>query len=154
MYHLFFEKEFERNVCYAETTGKRSNTEIRADLFASYLLLPEDGIYELIPKEERGHNKITLMTLIKAEQYYSCSRGALLTALKRMKLINSTYYEKFKKDVIADASRLGYETTLYEKGNKGIIIGDYGEKARRLYETGKISEQNYITMMLDAGIEV
>lgn len=154
LYHLFFEKEFERNVCYSETPGKRSNTEIRADLFASYLLLPEDGISELIPKVEREHNKITLMTLIKAEQYYSCSRGALLTALKRMKLINSTFYEKFKKDVIVDAGRLGYETTLYEKGNKGIIIGDYGEKARRLYESGKISEQNYITMMLDAGIEV
>ncbi len=154
LYHLYFEKEFESNVCLAEAKGKRSNTEIRADLFASYLLLPEDGIYDLIPKEERGVNKITLMTLIKIEQYYSCSRGALLTAIKRMKLINSTYYERFIKDVISDVRWLGYNTSLYEKGNKGKIIGDYGEKARRLYESGKISEQNYITMMLDAGIEV
>jgi len=153
LYHLFFEKEFEKNVCYADPTGKRSNLEIKADLFASYLLLPQEGIEDLIPKEERAVNKISLMTLIKIEQYYSCSRGALLMALKRMKLITSTFYDNFIKDVISDARRLGYDTALYKPGNTGKIIGDYGEKAKRLYDSGKISEQNYLSMLLDAGIE-
>jgi len=42
---------------------------------------------------------------------------------------------------------------LYNSGNAGKIIGDYGEKAKRLYDSEKISEQNYITILMDAGIE-
>lgn len=153
LYHLYFEKEFEKNICYTETKRKRTETEIRADLFASYLLLPEEGILTLIPEDEKKTNKINLATLIKIEQYYSCSRAGLLTALKRMKYIDSKAYEKYRIGVITDAKRLGYTTELYEKGNDGKIIGDYGEKARRLYDAEKISEQHYLNILMDAGIE-
>lgn len=153
LYHLYFEKEFEKNICYAETKRKRTETEIRADLFASYLLLPEKGLYELIPEDEKKMNKIKLPTLIKIEQYYSCSRAGLLTALKRMKYIDTRIYEKYRTDVKSEAKRLGYTTELYEKGNEGKIIGDYGEKARRLYDDEKISEQHYLNILMDAGIE-
>ena len=36
---------------------------------------------------------------------------------------------------------------MYEAGNEGLVIGDFGEKARLLYESGKISEGHYIELL-------
>jgi hypothetical protein len=36
---------------------------------------------------------------------------------------------------------------LYEKGNEGVVIGDFGEKARRLFELEKISEGHYVELL-------
>ncbi len=153
LYHLFYEENFESNICFTESREKITSIEKKADLFASYLLLPEEGILELIPSEELKLNKIQLSTLIKIEQYYSSSRQALLMALKRMKIIDSSCYTKFCKDIFKEVKILGYDTTLYASGNKGKIIGNYCEKAKRLYDSGKISLQNYISILMDAGIE-
>ncbi|MGL4493774.1 MAG: ImmA/IrrE family metallo-endopeptidase, partial [Tannerellaceae bacterium] len=34
-------------------------------------------------------------------------------------------------------------TALYLSGNEGLVIGDFGEKARELYEKEVISEGHY-----------
>ena len=44
------------------------------------------------------------------------------------------------------AMNYGYDKSLYESGNDGVFIGDFGEKARLLFETGKISEGHYTEM--------
>ena len=37
----------------------------------------------------------------------------------------------------------GYDTALYDPANEGLVIGDFGEKARSLFEQEKISEGHY-----------
>ncbi|MDE6288728.1 MAG: transcriptional regulator, partial [Muribaculaceae bacterium] len=46
----------------------------------------------------------------------------------------------------------GYDISLYEPGNEGLVIGDFGEKARRLYENDKISEGHYLELLHKIGI--
>jgi Zn-dependent peptidase ImmA (M78 family) len=153
LYHLFYEENFESNICTIENGEKPRGKEKIAAAFASNLLLPEEGIIGLIPHDELSTNKINLLTILKIEQYYSCSRAALLSTLKRMRLITALKYNEFNQNVIHNAKRYGYSTELYEPGNRNKIIGNYAEKAKRLYDSGKISLQNYITIMRDAGIE-
>ena len=34
-----------------------------------------------------------------------------------------------------------------KKGNENMVIGDFGEKARRLFEENKISEGHYVELL-------
>ena len=43
--------------------------------------MPDDGIISLIPDSELKKDKIVLSTILKVEQYFSCSRRALLYRL-------------------------------------------------------------------------
>ena len=45
------------------------------------------------------------------------------------------------------ARKWGYDAALYESGNDGVVISDFGEKARKLFESGKISEGHYYELM-------
>ena len=46
----------------------------------------------------------------------------------------------------------GYSTDLYDSGNSNLVIGDYGSKARQLYDGAKISESHYQSLLLDMGM--
>jgi Zn-dependent peptidase ImmA (M78 family) len=108
----------------------------------------------MIPEEETKKNSISLSTVVKIEQFYGCSRTALLYRLKSLGLITSEEYEIFNKNIKLSALLNGYNTKLYEKGHELEIIGDYGEKARRLFDNEKISESHYLTLLKDIGIEI
>ena len=45
------------------------------------------------------------------------------------------------------AKQYGYDLSLYESGNAGVVIGDFGEKARLLFESGRISEGHYYELL-------
>ena len=48
----------------------------------------------------------------------------------------------------------GYSLSVYKSGNKNLVIGDYGELAKKLYDAEEISESHYASLMLDIGIDV
>jgi Zn-dependent peptidase ImmA (M78 family) len=116
------------------------------------LILPESGVKALIPDEEMGKEKISIKTILKIEHYYSCSRSALLYRLKELSLLSSFGYESFSANVKLGAIQYGYATDLYEPGNNNLVIGNYGEIARELYEKDKISETHYVTLLMDLGM--
>lgn len=147
LYHLYFDTNPTPHVCNEESGGK-SPSERDADSFASALLLPYDGLLKFIPKDELIQNKITLATIIRTEQYFSVSRSALLLRLKTKSLITAKEHTEFCKIPVQDsAKQYGYDTSLYNKGNEGLVIGDFGEKARDLYEKGIISEGHYLELL-------
>jgi len=76
LYHIYVQTDFAIHSCIIEGFDKKNKTEYAADLFASFFLLPEDGVIGLIPEDELKKNKITLQTILKIEQYYRCSRSA------------------------------------------------------------------------------
>ncbi|UKJ06310.1 ImmA/IrrE family metallo-endopeptidase [Solitalea lacus] len=154
LYHLFIQKDFTAEVSHAGRFDKKDKTEFEADWFAAYLLMPEDGILSLIPKEELSKNKISLSTLVKIEQYFACSRTALLIRLEKLGLIDYSKYEAYTKNVIASALMLGYDDTLYKKGNENLVIGDYGVRAKKLFDKGTISESHFISLMNDIGVDI
>lgn len=155
LYHLFVQDDFSSMICNAGSFDKKDINEYNADVFASHFLLPHSGIMSLIPDEElEKKNTIKLSTILKIEQYYTCSRTALLYRLKEMKIIDDAGYERYSSNVKRSALEYGYSTDLYEEGNHGLVIGDYGTLAKELFDSDKISESHYYSMMMDLGIDL
>ena len=155
LYHLFIQENFTSRICKTGLFSKvLDKEELNADLFASYFLLPETGLKDLIPDNELKKNAITLSTLLKVEQYFSCSRSALLYRLKQLKLIDSTFYDSYQKDIKKGAALHGYNLDLYESGNDNDVIGDYGSIAKNLFDKEIISETHYFSLLLDLGVNI
>jgi Zn-dependent peptidase ImmA (M78 family) len=153
LYHLFVQKDFTSQVCITGLYKKDDPNEYNADVFASYLLLPTEGLLKNIPDDEILKRKISLKTVLFIENFYSCSRRALLYRLKNLKLISANEYEGYTKNIRKSALENGYGTELYEKGNKNLVIGDYGTLARSFFDKEKISETHYYSLLTDLGID-
>ena len=79
---------------------------------------------------------------------------SLLVRLNALKLIpNDTYNRLAGIPVIRSAKEYGYYTAIYLPGNKDLVIGDYGVKARNLFEQGFISEGHYIELLSKIGVD-
>ena len=154
IYHLFIQKDFVSEVSNAGRFDKKDRIEYEADWFAAFLLMPEDCLLSLIPKEELAMNKISLTTIIQTEQYFACSRSALLIRLDAMGLIEYYKYEEYTRGVMHSAEILGYDTSLYKSGNENLVIGDYGARAKKLFDKGKISESHFVSLMNDIGKDI
>lgn len=154
LYHIFFDDNFKPHHCCTGLFNKRDMNEYFADVFASYMLMPEDGIINLIPDIEMKKDKISIQTILKIENYFSCSRKALLFRLKELNLISPKKFDEYCLNIKSTAKAYGYDTTLYEPGNNNLVIGDYGTLAKQLYDNEKISEGHYISLMHDIGINI
>ena len=154
-YHLYYQKEFKSAISCTGLFDKKGNPEeYNADIFASYLLLPEMGVWEMIPGPERSKNKISIGTVIAIEQFFGSSHSALLFRLMNMDIIDSAQKEEFSKGIIALARQLGYDTSLYEKANENVVIGNYGMLAYKAWEEGIVSESAYYGLLKDLGIDI
>jgi len=155
LYHLFFQDSFKYMICNTGRFDHKNLIEYQADLFATYVLMPEEGILKRIPfKELEKKNKLSLNTILDIEQYFSCSRFALLIRLSEMDLIDFNKYESYKENVIHSAIMNGYDTTLYKKGNEGLVIGDYGRRAKELFDKQIISESHYLNLIAAIGVDI
>ena len=148
-YHLFIQKEFSAQQCITALFDKQTDIEEKnADMFAAFLLLPEQGIVELIPEVERHQkNRITPETIFKIQQYYSLSINAVIYRLIELGYIDKSYYDKFAYEKKSMARKLGYDTSLYEPSNENKVIGDYGLIVNKLYEGKKIPETYYLELL-------
>lgn len=153
LYHLFVQKNFTSQVCNTGQFNYKDPEELNADWFAAYLLIPRDGVLMQIEDwDELDKNQIKLATILKLEQFFSCSRSALLIRLEEIGLVDRAYGSQFKDNVKRSASLFGYTTELYEPGNANQTIGDYGTLARQLFDTEQISESHYTQLLIDLGI--
>lgn len=157
LYHLYIQEDFKNSICQEVGTFNRKNKEeYNADWFSSYLLMPEGGIWELLPQKEVGLNKISINTIVKMEQYFGVSRTALLNRLMFIGLINKNRKDEFRAfgNIKRSALLMGYGDELYDIGNSYMVIGAYGEKAKRLYDKNLISETDFYGLMFDIGIDL
>lgn len=152
-YHLFVQETFEVHYCNPGSKNA-SKQEKEADFFASVLLMPQMGIKKMIPEPELMRKDVSLATLLKLEHYFGVSRGALLVRLSFLKLISNDVFDRLAETpVVRSAKEYGYDTALYLPGNNGIVVGDYGVKARALFEQGKISEGHYVELLSKIGVD-
>jgi len=141
-------------VCTPESNTSSRGIEKKADLFASHVLIPEAGLLEFISSRKLAKNRISIGALLEIEQYYMCSRKALLNRLKNMGLIDRVHYDDFSTNVIKNAIWHGLDKYLYCPNKKKDIIGDYGIFSKLLYDEGFISESHYASLMGDIGIDI
>jgi len=147
LYHLFYEETSVPHICNEESGGKNTS-EYNADAFAAAFLMPKEGLLQFISAEDIKKRNISLALVIRLEQYFSVSRISLLLRLKLLNLITSVVFDGLNAIPVKESARLhGYNTALYESGNEYLVIGDFGEKARTLYEKNIISEGHYIELL-------
>lgn len=79
------------------------------------------------------------------------SGGAGLIHLGR---IGRTLMNSFSINKIKNAVLYGYNSDLYQAGNSGLIIGNYGTIARELFEKGVVSESAYFSLLEDLGFDL
>lgn len=151
LYHLFIETNPAPHNCGAD--GKKNESEQYADAFAQMFLMPAAGVQQLIPDEELRTGQVSMASILRIEQYFSVSHSAALNRLFDLGLLDRAGRDLYASyPVKRTANEYGYATALYEPGNCGLVIGDFGEKARKLFEEEKISEGHYHELLHKIGI--
>lgn len=149
LYHLYFDPNPHSHFCEA---GNQDESERAANLFARAFLMPKAGIMKSIPDDELTTNKISLTTVLNLEALYGVSHMAMLIRLKELKLISPVLLEFYQTiRVIKEAELRGLDVSLYKSGNEGVIIGDFGARARELFERDIISEGHYVELLNKIG---
>ena len=145
IYHLFYDENPVPHLCGVEPD---SISEKNANLFAAALLMPQDSLLQQVPSRESVGNAISITTVLRLEHFYGVSRDSMLYRLKAVGFIDERrLQELLKYPKVETARNHGYDTSLYKKGNDGLVLGDFGSIARTLFERGKISEGHYVELL-------
>lgn len=153
LYHLYVQETFQVHYCNPGSNSS-SKEEKEADFFSSLFLMPEMGIKKMIPEEELLQNDVSVATLLKLEHFFGVSRNALLVRLSTLQLISKGRFSQLiELPVVRSAREYGYDIKLYLPGNDGLVLGDYGVKAKTLFDKGLISEGHYIELLSKIGVD-
>ena len=145
LYHLYYDENPLPHMCCG---GPAMGEEKNANRFASALLMPREGILSCVSGEEITRHDVDIATVLRMEQLFGVSHSTLLIRLKDLGLISSARFDALERIPVRETAReWGYDAALYESGNEGVVISDFGAKARRLFENGKISEGHYNELM-------
>ena len=145
LYHLYFDENPVPHMCCG---GSATGEEKNANRFASALLMSREGVLSCVGVEEITAHDVNIATALRMEQLFGVSHSTLLIRLKDMGLITTDRYDTLDRISVKETAReWGYDSALYEPGNDGIVISDFGEKARMLFESGMISEGHYNELM-------
>jgi Zn-dependent peptidase ImmA (M78 family) len=149
LFHLYYDEEPKPHVC--GTPGlEKDPSEINANAFASALLLPPVGVLASVPPEEIKNRRVTMATMLRLEQLFGVSHQSLCYCLRHMRLLTEEelqHHLEKSLQIQQIAAEYGYDTSLYQSGNEGVVIGDFGEKARRLFDMERISEGHYVELL-------
>lgn len=152
LYHLFVEEHPVPHKCGGDE--KESESEQCADAFALMFLMPADGVRQMIPAEELIAGRVTLASIFRLEHYFGVSHKSVLNRLVDLDLLSRRERDSLADIPVKRTSReYGYDSALYEPGNHGLVIGDFGEKARKLFDEDKISEGHYLELLHKIGID-
>jgi len=146
LYHLYFDENPKPHFC--SVSNLTDLAERSANLFASALLMPKDGLLQNISASELSSKEVDVDTLLRLEQLFGISHRTLVVRLKELHVITPSYAETMQGLTITHESlSRGYDLALYRKGNEGLVIGDFGSKARRLFDEDRISEGHYLELL-------
>ncbi|MGV3600717.1 MAG: ImmA/IrrE family metallo-endopeptidase [Dyadobacter fermentans] len=154
LYHLYAQDKFESKVCSVGVFDRKDIEEYNADIFASYLLMPDDAITSRVSEFEILHGDVSLGTILKLENSFFCSRRFLLIRLKDMGLISEDSFVEYQKGVKESARSYGYGPFLYEASAGDSVVGNYGALAHDLLNKEIISENHFYTLMAAIGVPI
>ena len=146
LYHVFYDTEMTSFVC--SNFNNKAPNEQKADLFASYLLMPQTALSRL-----NISNPVKIGDIVRLEQFYHVSRMAVLYRLLNENIINNNELESFSKNVRRSAKLLGYDDALYKpspESEQYYVYGKYIVSAEKLLADNKISNGKYEEYLLSA----
>lgn len=146
LFHLYYDEEPRPHFCGQEPI--KTPSERNANMFASALLMPRVGLVTNIPAEELSREEVSIVTALRLEHLYGVSHATFVLRLKELKLITKQCADKLQNiSICYEAAMSGFDSSLYKAGNEGLVIGDFGAKARKLFEEERISEGHYLELL-------
>lgn len=146
LYHLYFDEHPTPHFCSQATLSDSS--ERCANMFASALLMPRDGMCQHLTAAELKAKSVSVETALRLEHLYGVSHVTLVVRLKELKLITQECADYLLGLTITrEAALRGYDGNLYRSGNAGLVISDFGVIAKRLYDEEKISEGHFLHLL-------
>lgn len=154
LYHLFFQDEMGTTLCPKEMNEKLDANETDANTFASYFLMPYEALRFFVSQKickEKG--ELTIIDVIRIEQFFGMSRMATLWRLVEENYISYEASQHMRKDIIKSAIKLGYDDALYKKtasSKQYFTLGKYVKQVEELKDDDKISSGKYEELLLNA----
>ena len=149
LYHLLYE-ENKNNFVICDYSSE-SDSEIEANIFASYLLIPYEGLKRYV--KNMNISKWSLDDVIAAEQYYQISHMALLFRLVEQNFITEEESLEFQNVKISHEARIrGFNDDLYypsPEDRKYFSLGNYVKSVGKAYSSNKISVGKKDELLLD-----
>ena len=146
LYHLYYDENPQPHFC--DNSIYTDAVERSANLFASALLMPKEGLLKTIPSDEIVSKSVSIDTLLRMEHLYGVSHHTLVVRLKELHIISPMSADALLAiSITQEAALRGYDVELYSKGNEGLVIGDFGSKARKLFDEERISEGHYLELL-------
>ncbi len=106
--------------------------------------MPQQGILKEIPQAELQKREISMATILRMEQFYSVSHEAMVNRLRKLKLITDARREQLLGvSITSEARAYGFDLSLYQPGNENLLLSDFGQKAKALFDAERISEGHY-----------
>jgi len=91
------------------------------------------GLKKMIPLQELDSKDISVSTILKLENYFSVSHSALIIRLRNLDLITTKQYDFLSQLRIKQtAKEYGFDLSLYDHSNEGLVIGDYGGESEAI----------------------
>lgn len=150
LYHYFYDGEKTSISLYSQSNLK---VEKEANLFASYLLMPDSSFTRFYNKlTNNGTKKIDLHDILEIEQYFRVSRNAVLVRLIQEEYMTSEESEQYKRNIVKNAKKYGFDISLYLPADfkEPKTYGSYLKKALELKDLGLISDGKYEEYLLEA----
>lgn len=152
IYHCLYDDNLVSRACKTESFDRSPDSEHVADLFATYLLMPEDAIFNQLRLRKKLDKKLTLADVIHLEQFFGVSRKAMCWRLEDLKLITREESDRYWVNVIQGARLLGKNTDLYKPTRDKVIISDYAERTQEALQRNLITESRYEEILADADL--
>ena len=151
LYHLFVQDEHEFKVHSCDVIHPQSPIEKHANTFASYFLLPRDGVIDVMQRIECNKKTVNAAHIIVMCNYFGVSYMAMLVRINKILGLMPDRFDALKEiQPVSKAKEFGLRTTVFDKPEiKDKVIGDYSSKAQSLYDSGLISKGHLIELLDD-----
>lgn len=146
LYHIYYDPQMTSFIC--TNFNNKAENEQKADLFASYLLMPQTALTRFVV-----NSPVSIKDIVRIEQFYRISRKAVLYRLLRDNKITQEELENYSSNVRLSAKKLGYNDTLYmpsPENEQYYVYGKYITQAEELYNKDMISAGKYEEYLLNA----
>ena len=144
-YHFKYDQNLTTQICNVAKFDPNNESELSADLFATYFLMPENGIKIILSEVLKDTNgQIDISVLLHLESIFKVSHKALVRRLKDLNLISTELAQQFYSTKIrTTANRFGYQTDLYQSSKETRLFSDYKVLVEKLYNDKRITEKKY-----------
>jgi Zn-dependent peptidase ImmA (M78 family) len=153
LYHYYFDEGATSTICPVGF-GNKTDEEKEADMFASYLLMPQAALYRKIQEAKHSaKERLTAADVVMLEQHFGVSRQAMLVRLQKDNEMCAADAQEMQQHVMLSAARLGYDISLYKPtpdDKNRRTYGHYIRQAENLLQADVVSTGKYEQWLLEA----